>query len=377
MSCPYFEQSLCRSCSLLNTPYDQQVEAKSRTLQALTGIPQSQWLAPCTSATEGFRNKAKMVVMGVAQAPVLGIEIETADGFQPLSLLDCQLYPQSMQTLLLDLPEWIRSSGLPPYNRHKRRGELKYLLLSQSHSSGQFMLRLVLHSEKTLERIRHNLPRLLQQHPAIAVVSANIQPVHMARLEGEQEIFLTGQQTLEESFNGIPLFMRPKGFFQTNPVIAEQLYATAARWASEGSTKHVWDLFCGSGGFALHCASFASRVTGIEIEAEAIACARLSASRLGIDNLDFDALDSAAFSQQQAAVAPDLVIVNPPRRGLGDELAQRLRELAPARIIYSSCNPATLQKDLQTLQYSVVRAQWFDMFPNTEHMEVLVELRRD
>ena len=376
MSCPYFEQSLCRSCTLLEQPYEQQVAAKTATLQQLTGIAADQWLAPCTSDAFGFRNKAKMVVLGVAQAPIVGIERETGNGPVAQPLHDCPLYPANMQALLADLPEWIRSAGIPPYNRHKRRGELKYILLSHSRHHDRFMLRLVLGSDKCIDRIRDNLPRLLDQHPEIKVVSVNIQPVHMARLEGDTEIFLTDNQLLEEEFNGIPLFQRPKSFFQTNPAVAEQLYATAAPWAEATGARHIWDLFCGTGGFALHCAGFAERVTGIEIEAEAIACARLSASRMGITNLEFDALDSAAFSQQQQGSAPDLVIVNPPRRGLGAELVERLNQIAPRHLIYSSCNPETLTRDLQTLDYDVVRAQWFDMFPNTDHMEVLVELRR-
>ncbi|WP_283174284.1 23S rRNA (uracil(747)-C(5))-methyltransferase RlmC [Parathalassolituus penaei] len=376
MSCPYFEQSLCRSCALLDIPYQQQIADKTAALQQLTGIEASRWLPPCISQSLGFRNKAKMVVLGVAQAPVVGIELSAEQGFSAQPLTDCPLYPANMQALLGDLPEWIRSSGLPPYNRHKRRGELKYILLSHSRRYDQFMLRLVLGSDKCIERIRQNLSRLLQQHPEIQVVSVNIQPVHMARLEGDEEIFLTDNQLLEEEFNGIPLFQRPKSFFQTNPDVAEQLYGTAARWAQATGAHHIWDLFCGTGGFALHCAPFAERVTGIEIEPEAIACARQSAARMGINNLEFDALDSAAFSQQQQGSAPDLVIVNPPRRGLGTELVERLNQIAPRHIIYSSCNPETLTRDIAGLNYEVVQAQWFDMFPNTDHMEVLVELRR-
>ncbi|MCG6451139.1 methyltransferase domain-containing protein, partial [Vibrio parahaemolyticus] len=177
-------------------------------------------------------------------------------------------------------------------------------------------------------RIERNLPALLAAFPAIEVVSVNIQPVHMARLEGEEEIFLTDTQVLMEQFNDVPMVIRPKSFFQTNPQVASSLYATARQWVRELAPAHMWDLFCGVGGFALHCASPSTAVTGIEIEPEAIASAKRSASAMGIDNLSFAALDSAQFSLGQD-VAPDLVLVNPPRRGLGDALTQQLAMLAP------------------------------------------------
>ncbi len=372
MFCPYFARSLCQSCPQAETEYSVQVNQKQQFINALLNLNSEQLLAPVVSDEQAFRNKAKMVVLGVAQAPVLGIEQKGS--LEALPLTGCPLYPRPMQDLLEALPDWIRRAGIPPYNRHKRKGELKYILLSQSQQSGQFMLRFVLHSGKVLQRIKDNLPRLTEHFPALAVVTVNLQPVHMARLEGEREIFLTDQTVLEEAFNHIPLYIKPKSFFQTNPKVAEKLYATATQWAVESGAENVWDLFCGVGGFALHCAPHFMSVTGIEIEPEAIACAKLSAHKMGVTNLSFAALDSGEFSQNQSQ-APDLVIVNPPRRGLGSILVSRLNQIAPRTILYSSCNPHSLANDLTALDYEIVRVQWFDMFPHTEHMEVLAELR--
>ncbi len=373
MYCPYFAQTLCQSCTCLDTAYPEQVQKKQRFLRSLLELSDEQLCSPVLSEEQGFRNKAKMVVLGIAQAPVLGIE--HPETFEAIALTDCPLYPKPMQQLLAALPAWIKNAGLPPYNRHKRKGELKYILLSQSQHTGQFMLRFVLHSEKLIERIKLNLPQLHQQFPAISVITANIQPVHMARLEGDLEIFLTDQQMLAEEFNQIPFYLKPKSFFQTNPTVAAKLYATATRWAKESGAEQVWDLFCGVGGFALHCAPHFKSVVGIEIEPEAIACAQLSAQAIGVSNLTFAALDSTDFSQSQQS-RPDLVIVNPPRRGLGRALVERLNQIAPATILYSSCNPHSLASDLKGLEFDLVRVQWFDMFPHTSHMEVLVELRR-
>ncbi|MCG6370305.1 23S rRNA (uracil(747)-C(5))-methyltransferase RlmC [Vibrio fluvialis] len=376
MHCEFFEQQRCTSCTHCATPYVSQVEIKDSHLKdLLVDLAPQQWLPPMLSEETAFRNKAKMVVLGAAHAPILGIESQL-DG-EALSLTQCPLYPAPTQALLEYLQQWIRIAGIPPYNKAKKKGELKFILLTRSEHTGQFMLRFVSRSKDVLPRIERSLPALLEAFPAIEVVSVNIQPVHMARLEGDEEIFLTDTQVLMEQFNDVPMVIRPKSFFQTNPQVAASLYATARQWVRELDPAHMWDLFCGVGGFALHCASPSTAVTGIEIEPEAIASAKRSASAMGIDNLSFAALDSAQFSLGQDA-APDLVLVNPPRRGLGQALTKQLAMLAPKHIIYSSCNPLTMKSDMEQLSdYRSVKLQWFDMFPHTDHAEVLVLLERN
>ncbi|MBG0761197.1 23S rRNA (uracil(747)-C(5))-methyltransferase [Vibrio cidicii] len=376
MPCEFFHQKRCTSCTYIEMPYLAQIEMKDAHLRQLfPQVSTSAWLAPEQSQPTQCRNKAKMVALGAAHQPILGIE-SVQDG-SPVSLTTCPLYQDVMRELLSYLQNWIRIAGIPPYNKVKKKGELKFILLTQSQKRGEFMLRFVLRSENALPRIRDNLPRLQQDFPAIRVVTANIQPIHMARLEGEQEIFLTSEQYLLEEFNGVPMVVRPKSFFQTNPHVAARLYATARDWVAELKPRQMWDLFCGVGGFALHCAPHAEQVIGIEIEEEAINSAKLSAQQLGIDNLSFSALDSAAYSQAQTQAA-DLILVNPPRRGLGQALTAQLEQLAPHYLIYSSCNPVTMQQDLAHLpSYRVERAQWFDMFPHTDHAEVMMLLKRN
>lgn len=379
MYCDYFENGQCRSCKNIQTPITAQVDAKNTALQALLAPFQvSHWLPPIQGDEFAFRNKAKMVALGMAHAPILGISSPTGES---ISLCHCPLYPEEMQQLLKRLEHFIQQAGLPPYQVEKAKGELKYILLTRSEHSGHYLLRFVLRSHHCVERIRNNLPKLLAEHPEIAVVSVNIQPIHMAILEGEEEIFLTETTRLEERFNDIPLYIRPKSFFQTNPKVAAQLYQSAQQWANtlmqEGTIGHkVWDLFCGVGGFGLHCANQNVQLTGIEIEAEAIACAQMSADALGLKQVTFKALDSTGFAQgKHANDCPDLIIVNPPRRGIGTALCHALSAFAPKAIIYSSCNPETLAQDLAQISgYQVVQAQLFDMFPHTDHYEVLVLL---
>ena len=373
MHCALYQAGRCRSCQWLEKPYPQQLSDKQTQLtQLLDGMPVADWRPPVTSAQQGFRNKAKMVVSGSVEKPLFGVVAR--DG-EPVDLCACPLYPASFAAVFDVLKPFIARAGLTPYNVARKRGELKFLLLTES-TQGGMMLRFVLRSHSKLAQLRAALPWLQQQLPQLQVISANIQPVHMAILEGEEEMALTPEQALPERFNDVPLYIRPQSFFQTNPQVAAALYATARDWVAELPVHSMWDLFCGVGGFGLHCATPQMQLTGIEISAEAIACAQQSAQQLGLEQVSFAALDSTQFATGHASV-PQLVLVNPPRRGIGAELCAWLSRMAPDYILYSSCNPASMAQDIARLaDYDISRVQLFDMFPHTAHFEVLTLLRR-
>lgn len=372
MQCALYDADRCRSCQWIERPIAEQLAAKMADLQTLlAGFTVADWCAPVCGPEQGFRNKAKMVVSGSVERPLLGMLHR--DG-TPEDLTDCPLYPPSFAPVFAALKPFIARAGLTPYNVARKRGELKYLLLTESQLDGGMMLRFVLRSENKLAQLRAALPWLQAQLPQLKVITANIQPVHMAIMEGEQEIFFTEQQALAERFNGVPLWIRPQSFFQTNPTVASALYATARDWVRALPVNHMWDLFCGVGGFGLHCATPEMTLTGIEIAPEAIACAKQSAAELGLDKLHFQALDSTQFATAQADI-PQLVLVNPPRRGIGKALCDYLSEMAPQYIIYSSCNAQTMAKDIAHLPgYRIEKVQLFDMFPHTAHYEVLTLL---
>ncbi|MBG3129502.1 23S rRNA (uracil(747)-C(5))-methyltransferase RlmC [Proteus mirabilis] len=372
MQCARFSAGECHSCEWLSLAYPEQIKKKQNSLLAL--LPEDyafDKLAPVESQQAQFRNKAKMVVSGSVERPVLGLKTK---GGVAVDLCECPLYPVSFAPVFPVLKTFIAKAGLVPYDIERRRGELKFILLTESRSNSTMMLRFVLRSEKKLEQLRKALPWLQTQLPQLAVISVNIQPVHMAILEGEQEIILTEKTFLDESFNQIPLHIRPRGFFQTNPAVASSLYATAGRWVRELNITHLWDMFCGSGGFGLHCADKSTQLTGIEISPEAIECARLSAQELGLEHVEFQALDSTGYALAKESV-PELVLVNPPRRGIGEVLCGYLNKMKPRFILYSSCNAQTMAKDIQQLShYQIDRVQLFDMFPHTSHYEVLTLL---
>ncbi|MFP4864392.1 23S rRNA (uracil(747)-C(5))-methyltransferase RlmC [Providencia rettgeri] len=374
MHCEKYATGQCHSCQWLTLTPEQQIIEKQSQLQALLpAIDTSLFQPPVTGPQTVFRNKAKMVVSGSVEKPILGIVGRDGQG---VDLTDCPLYPDAFSDVFSVIIPFIARAGLTPYNIERKRGELKYLLLTQSHHTGKFMLRFVLRSEKKIEQLKKALPWLQEQLPLLAVITANIQPVHMAILEGEDEIFLTEQRTLREEFNQVPLFIRPQGFFQTNPIVAAKLYQTAREWVKALDIDSLWDLFCGVGGFGLHCAEKDTRLTGIEISAPAIASAQQSADELGLKHVEFKALDSTRFATANQDI-PQLILVNPPRRGIGKELCDYLTHMQPEYILYSSCNAQTMAQDLQLLAgYQVCKVQLFDLFPHTAHFEVLTLLKR-
>ena len=416
MLCQLHDASLCRSCPNLDLPLAQQLQLKQSAVQAtLAGqVEAAAWLEPFASAPSHFRNKAKLAVSGTTHAPVLGLVDRFDNG---TDLTSCPLHVNEIKAALAPLTRAITRMGLQPYSIVKRRGELKHVLITAS-ANGQLMVRFVLRSTAQLPAIRKGAPRLQSELPGLRVLSVNIQPRPAAILEGEREIILSQDSTLdmplylpELDADGVvvnnkksvlPLVLPPQSFFQTNSDVAAGLYAQARAWARDyaggqagvltgesgaggahpdatQSSQSIWDLYCGVGGFALALAQPGAQVLGVEVSAPAIDGARAAVAQLGLTSpqVRFEAGDASvldASGQVYGHDKPDLLVVNPPRRGIG-ELAASIEGSGIKRVLYSSCNPASLAKDLEVMSsYRVRRARLFDMFPHTNHAEVLVEL---
>ncbi len=381
MQCDYFDAGTCRSCTLMGVPYGRQVDDKLAEATALLApfvsgpdapSPAQVWLDPVVSAPRGFRNKAKMVVGGTSETPTLGILDRARRG---VDLRRCGLIDPRISAALDPVAQLVTDAGIEPYDVPARRGELKNVLITVA-ATGELMVRFVLRSTSRLAALRSRLPWLLATVPTITVVSANILPDHKAVLEGEHEIPLTPGERLEMALAGVTLSLPAKSFFQTNTEIAAAMYEQAATWCRELQPASAWDLYCGVGGFALACAAAATRVTGVEVSPEAVAAARESAIHAGVE-ARFVAADAATWVQRQPST-PELVIVNPPRRGLGTPTAEWLENSAIPHVFYSSCNATSLEKDLRAMPSLRIRAaRLFDMFPQSTHYEVMVALTRE
>lgn len=373
MQCDYYDAARCRSCTLIEQPYAVQLSGKERHVADLLGEhPDLDWLPPVASRESGFRNKAKMVVAGTAAEPTLGILDAVGHG---VDLRECGLYSAQMHAALPEVADFVTRAAIAPYDVPGRRGELKYVLLTES-PDGELMLRFVLRSQEPVARIRKHLPSLLAVLPQLVVVSVNLQPEHKAVVEGEREILLTEQESLRMRVNGLDLHLRPQSFFQTNTEVAAALYRQARDWVDDAAPASVWDLYCGVGGFALHVARPDRDVTGIEVSAEAIASAELSSREAGLPRVRFAAGDASAFALASTD-HPELVVVNPPRRGIGPELAGWLEASEVRSVVYSSCHAPSLARDLAAMPSLRPRvARLLDMFPQTAHYEVVTLLER-
>jgi len=383
--CGYHAAGVCRSCTAITTPYDAQVATKAaRVRETVDPDGRLRWLPTFANRPEGFRNKAKMVVGGTVDSPTLGILDTEHHG---VDLRGCLLYTPGIHAALPVLASHVAEARLTPYDVATRRGELKHLLLTESPDGG-LMLRYVLRSTEALARLRKHLPALRESLPALSVASANILPEHAALLEGEREIPLTTQETLSMRVGGIDLHLRPQSFFQTSTEVAAALYRQAQEWVAPLAPAVVWDLYCGVGGFALHLAAPGREVVGVETSAQAVESARLSAAEAGLAGVRFEAGDAEAFAVAglgsgttavaRQVSAPQAVVVNPPRRGIGEVLAGALERSAVRHVVYSSCNPRSLAADLARMPSLRAReARLFDMFPHTDHCEVMVLLERE
>jgi len=370
MDCPHFDAGRCRSCTWLLLPYADQLAAAEQQCRDLLGTDLD-WRVPFGSAEQAFRNKAKMVVTGTSAEPRLGILGEGSSG---VDLRDCGLHEPAIQQALPVLAAFVTRAALEPYDLATRRGELKFVLVTAS-PVGELMVRLVSRSQEPVTRVRKHLGWLLEQLPGLRVLSINLQPEHKAVLEGEREIVLTEHESLTMPVNGHDLLLRPQSFFQTNTEVAAGLYREAARWADDVEPVTVWDLYCGVGGFALHLARADRAVLGVETSAEAVASAE-ETSRRAAASATFRVGDATAFAVGSDS-RPDLVVVNPPRRGIGASLAAWLQDSDIQHVLYSSCNPESLAADLTAMPgLRPRRARLFDMFPQTAHSELLVLLER-
>jgi len=409
--CHHFDDGSCRSCTLLSEPYAAQLAAKDAAVKAalepfINGNPATfpEWLPPVASPQFGFRNKAKMVVKGTIEHPILGLPPKQThssiiDNATDVDLSDCPLHHPEITAAFPAIKEFITTAQLQPYDlsatgekvkgsKAAARGELKNVIVTAS-PQGELLVQFVLRSRATEARIRSKLPLLLATLPNLKVVSLNIHPEHKAVATGETEIVLTEQHTLPFKFehpNGMTLQVGPQSFFQTNTYIAGLLYQQARNWLAPLPISKIWDLYCGIGGFALSLAAPGRSVIGVEIAPDAIEYANAAAASLlrcrdeitpasGI--IDFQVGDATRFAIESPPHArPDALVVNPPRRGLGSELVDWVNNSNVPTVLYSSCNPATLAKDIAALigNYRIAEVQVFDMFPNTTHCEVLTLL---
>lgn len=374
MKCHYFLQKHCLSCDLLSRDYLSSMASKEQNLSRLFPDYTSTMKASvgCERGTEGTRNKAKLAVA------LISGEIEFGfydNNMQFKQLENCPLHAPAINAVLVVLKKQLSAHKIIPYDLFLKKGELKYLLITYSESANELLLRFVLRSTESLNRLKKLTADLVADNPIIKVITANIQSTHQAILEGDEEIVLTENDCITHHFDQYSLFQGPRSFFQTNSAMALKLYQQFQKELSILPVHSFLDLYCGVGAFSFFAEKYCSKVVGIEISDAAIFYAN-KAREKNNSTANFSAMDVEVFLRNQQAANFDVIMVNPPRRGLNDSIIAHLMRLAPRYLFYSSCNAETLHRDILQLdaQYQIQSLQIFDMFPFTSHFETLAVL---
>lgn len=374
LDCHHFAAQRCRSCSLLDLSAEQSHQHQLQILHdALPAFRESASPVWC-STPAGTRIRGRLAVAGSADCPVFGF---FNDDHKVVPAADCPLHHPLITESLEWLQHFVGAARLAPYSPETDRGELKFIVLTVSPSAGQLMVQWVLRSRESIDRIRSAWRRLSGvDRGAVAVMSAGVQPKRSSQMICEADFPVSDQQMLEIAWTqlAVSLFVAPGSFVQSNYQIAGELYAAAAERLRELRPRRVLDLYCGSGAFALLAAQSHAEVIGVDVSPSSIECARASAARLHLP-AEFRVCPAGTLRSSEFPQPFDLVICNPPRGGLDTATVNLLKELAPAAILYSSCNPTTLARDLQELsdRYAAAWMRPFEMFPATTHWEVLCQ----
>ncbi len=395
--CSHFEW--CGGCTLQHHSYESQLQLKQQLVDTafdrpelestLAEAPVAQSILPAPKI-QGYRNKLEYTYSRrrwLTPQEIAGeqtFEYRDGAGFHMRGFYDrvldiehCFHQADPSNQLRIFLRDYCRKEGLSFYDIAENEGDIRSLTV-RTTEDGQTMAIVMFGTEmnqqkqKLLQDFQEEFPELNSLY-YIVNTGKNSSPV------GHTAVHVTGEEYISETCGHLRLCIHPASFFQTNTSQAEQLYALVEEWAHLQGTEHVYDLYSGIGSIGLFLARSAAAVHGVEIIPEAVAGARENALSNSIANADFfvgeaeKVCNQAFFAQNGPA---DLVIVDPPRPGLHKNLIQHLLDIEAPRIIYISCNPQTQADDLQQLcqKYKIIRRRAVDMFPQTMHVENVVEL---
>ncbi|MCF6267886.1 MAG: 23S rRNA (uracil(1939)-C(5))-methyltransferase RlmD [Desulfuromusa sp.] len=372
----------CLGCPLINLSYQGQLDFKrQRVLAALreNGLAETPVEAPLAAdPTMGYRTSCKLVVARERNGVKIGLY--RRGSHQVVGIEDCPLHHPLINRIVKVVADEIGRQQIPIYNPKRQRGLLRYLLIRVSPQSGKAMVTFV--SREQDLRFLPKLGKWLQRKvPEVIAVHQNINSSTGNVVIGGKTLKLHGQPDLFDRIGNIRLRISPTSFFQVNHQQATRVYQMIREWADLDDSQSALDLYCGVGGISLHLAQDAGQVFGIEVVDEAVRNARANAELNQLKNCVFRAGDAIIELQKLAGELPSLALacLNPPRKGCDKEVLQAMGELAPEQIIYMSCEPTSLARDLVILTrlgYRINRVQPVDMFPQTAHVETLVQLYR-
>ncbi|RNC69600.1 MAG: 23S rRNA (uracil(1939)-C(5))-methyltransferase RlmD [Desulfuromonadales bacterium] len=373
---PSCTNSACTNCPLVSMEYGAQlslkhslVEKEIRAYPSLRSVPIHAAI-PSPRPLE-YRNSAKLVVSGTFRAPVIGIYRRNSHNVVDISA--CPLHHPLINRIVAAVKDGIRKGKVPVYNPRTETGILRYLVVRVSEHSGRAMVVFVT-AQRSYNEIHHLAKYVKQAVPELDVAVQNVNSSEGNVILGQQDHFLTKDQTITEELDGVRFSISPRSFFQVNSSAARIIYGKVREWSALTGKETVVDLYCGIGGISLFLATQTKEVHGIEYVDAAVADAERNARLNRVRNCTFEAGDAAELLEELVddGTKPDLIVFNPPRKGCDRKVLETAAASGPARMIYVSCSPATLARDLDILAalgYRTQEIQPVDMFPQTPHIE--------
>ena len=378
--CPAFPR--CGGCQYRHISYDAELRLKyQKVTDALNRIGHIDVTPePIVGAAspERYRNKA--------QYPVCMANGRLSAGFYaPFShrVIDeknCLLQPENFTAILKAAARWAEKYKIPTYDENTGRGLLRHIYLRKGFATGETMVCLVINGDKIFQK-EALLAGLLKADNSVRTVLLNHNTEKTNVILGKRCTVLYGEGYIEDELCGKRFRISPLSFYQINHDQAQRLYEQAAAFALTEPTKTLLDLYCGAGTIGLTMADKVETLIGVEIVPEAIEDAKTNAALNGVTNAEFLCADAAQAAKElrERDVTPDAVILDPPRKGCDETLPEIIAGMGPERIVYVSCDPATLARDcarFAALGYAVKQAVPFDLFPRTVHVETVVLMSR-
>lgn len=290
----------------------------------------------------------------------------------------CMIEDEKADEIIVTIRSLLPKFKLRPYNEDSGVGFLRHVLIRKGYNSGQILVVLVTASSVFPSK-NNFVSALLKAHPEITTVVQNINSKHTNLVLGDINKTIYGDGYIEDSLCGCNFRISPQSFYQINPAQTERLYSLAVEYAQLTGKEKVIDAYCGTGTIGIIASKQAGEVIGAELNASAVRDAKSNAARNNADNIHFICADAGEFMRDmaQAGEKADVVFMDPPRAGSDKRFLSSVVTLGPDRVVYISCNPETLERDLRYLTahgYTVKKIRPVDMFPFTHHIEVVVQL---
>lgn len=375
--CPV--SSKCGGCQWINRPYGEQLQAKAvRFRKMMEPFCKTEGIIGMEKP-EHYRCKVH-AAFGEDRRhnAISGIYEERSHRIVPVD--SCLIENEKADAIVVSVRGLLKSFKIRTYNEDTGYGLLRHVLVRVGYATGQILVVLVL-SSPILPSKNNFVKALLKLHPEITSIVINVNDRNTSMVLGEREQVVYGKGYIEDRLCGKVFRISPKSFYQVNPVQTEKLYGKAMEYAALTGKETVLDAYCGTGTIGLIASEHAGRVIGVELNGDAVRDARMNAKQNQVKNIEFYQNDAGKLLLQMAEQGEklDVLLMDPPRSGSSREFLDAAVRIRPGKIVYISCNPETLVRDLKILTgqgYRVERSAAVDMFPFTEGIESVSLLER-